>query len=162
MASSQSSLSIEDSTVKTESHIIEVGGIKIHSIKPINLSGIINRSIHGNNKDRINAMFLDVRHMSQLMPATFNHSVWNRQTLSKLTSPIYLVWEDGDDLFPVEIAVELYKNLPDSRLWVIPGQGHTPLWTIMGGDEYASASFPGIAEEFFTEYSGERATAAQI
>lgn len=120
------------------------------------------RSIHGNNMDRINAMFLDVRHMSQIMPANFNHTVWNQQILSKITTPVYLVWGDGDDLFPVEIAVELYQTLPDARLWVIPAQGHTPLWPFMGGDESASARFPGIAEEFFTEYSGEQATAAQF
>lgn len=108
--------------------------------------------IHHNDMDRITAMFGDVRHMSQTMPVVFDDAGWTPKSLSEITTPVYLIWGDGDDLFPIETAVELYRNLPNSRLWVIPGQGHTPIWPIMGGDESAAAAFPEIAEQFFSAY----------
>lgn len=69
--------------------------------------------------------------------------------LSMITMPTLLIWGDRDDYFPLGIAVELYQVLPDAQLWVIPGQGHTPIWTSMGGSENAAMLFPSIVARFF-------------
>jgi hypothetical protein len=42
----------------------------------------------------------------------------------------------------------MYRALPDAALWVIPGQGHTPLWAELGGDPGAAARFVEIAGDF--------------
>ena len=60
------------------------------------------------------------------------------KALSQAKLPILLIWGDRDYFFPMDIATELYTSLPDARFWVIPAQGHTPLWTFMGGDENAN------------------------
>lgn len=40
--------------------------------------------------------------------------------------PVLLVWGSADPLFPLEHATRAHRLLPDSRLVVIEGAGHTP------------------------------------
>jgi pimeloyl-ACP methyl ester carboxylesterase len=35
---------------------------------------------------------------------------------------------DRDPLYPVELAVELFRGIPRSSLWVVPGGGHGPIY----------------------------------
>ena len=35
---------------------------------------------------------------------------------------------DRDPLYPVELAVELYRAIPLASLWVVPGGGHSPIF----------------------------------
>lgn len=69
--------------------------------------------------------------------------------LSAITIPTLLIWGDRDDYFPLDIAMEIYQTLPNAQLWVIPGQGHTPIWKSMGGSETAAGLFPSVAAGFF-------------
>lgn len=46
--------------------------------------------------------------------------------LAALTQPILLIHGDRDEYFPVEIAVELYRLLPNAALCIIPQAGHLP------------------------------------
>ncbi|NTX34358.1 alpha/beta fold hydrolase [Myxococcus sp. CA033] len=39
-----------------------------------------------------------------------------------------LVQGDQDPLYPLELSVELYRAIPASRLWVVPGGGHGPIF----------------------------------
>ncbi|WP_241758372.1 alpha/beta fold hydrolase [Myxococcus landrumensis] len=47
-----------------------------------------------------------------------------------------LVQGDQDPLYPVELSLEMYRAIPGSRLWVVPGGGHCP---IFGGQREAFA-----------------------
>ena len=38
-----------------------------------------------------------------------------------------IVYGDRDPLYPVEIAVAMYRGIPGSALWVVPGGGHVPI-----------------------------------
>ncbi|MBN2173942.1 MAG: alpha/beta hydrolase [Bacteroidales bacterium] len=111
--------------------------------------------IHFNDRQRIDSVFSDIRLMAQQFPTEQVEISSSLSSLSSCTVPVFLIWGERDVYFPVEIALELYNNLPDVRLWVIPGQGHTPVWEAMGGDKQASASFPDRVMEFFDRSTGK-------
>jgi pimeloyl-ACP methyl ester carboxylesterase len=50
------------------------------------------------------------------------------QRLGRIEARTLLVSGDRDPLYPVELAVELYRGIPGSSLWVVPGGGHGPVF----------------------------------
>lgn len=46
--------------------------------------------------------------------------------LPRVSMPVLLIWGGNDPLFPVENATWAHRLLPDSRLVVLEGAGHTP------------------------------------
>lgn len=86
----------------------------------------------------------------------YNGLADNRESISTgalgaLPVRTLLVWGDRDRYFPLEVALEMYRALPRSALWVVPGQGHTPLWENLGGSADAARIFPTIVGKFFSE-----------
>ncbi|MEP7104763.1 MAG: alpha/beta hydrolase [Chloroflexota bacterium] len=47
-------------------------------------------------------------------------------SLSRIKVPVQLIWGSNDPLFPVAHATRAHQLLPDSRLALIEGAGHTP------------------------------------
>lgn len=60
----------------------------------------------------------------KLMQATKERTDY-RKELQKITTPTLVMQGEKDLLFPVHMAEEVSKNIPGSRLKVIPGAGHT-------------------------------------
>ena len=50
------------------------------------------------------------------------------ESLSRITARTLIVHGDRDPLYPVEQAVELFRGIPNSALWVIPNGGHGPIF----------------------------------
>ncbi len=48
--------------------------------------------------------------------------------LSRITASTLIVYGDRDFLYPVEMAVEMYRAIPRSALWVVPNGGHGPVF----------------------------------
>jgi pimeloyl-ACP methyl ester carboxylesterase len=48
--------------------------------------------------------------------------------LSKITARTLIVSGDRDPFYPVELAVELYRSIPHSSLWVVPEGLHLPVF----------------------------------
>lgn len=48
--------------------------------------------------------------------------------LSRITARTLIVFGDRDPLYPVEIAVAMYRAIPNSALWVVPNGGHGPVF----------------------------------
>jgi pimeloyl-ACP methyl ester carboxylesterase len=48
--------------------------------------------------------------------------------LSAITARTLIVHGDRDPLYPVELALELYRHIPGSALWVVPQGGHGPIF----------------------------------
>jgi len=65
------------------------------------------------------------------------------QSLSKITASTLIVYGDRDFLYPVEMAVEMYRAIPRSALWVVPNGGHGPVFFD------AAAQFAQTALAFF-------------
>jgi pimeloyl-ACP methyl ester carboxylesterase len=49
-------------------------------------------------------------------------------TLAAITARTLIVHGDRDPLYPVELAVELLRGIPNSQLWVVPNGGHGPIF----------------------------------
>jgi pimeloyl-ACP methyl ester carboxylesterase len=62
--------------------------------------------------------------------------------LATITAKTLLIHGDRDEHFPVQLAVEIYKAIPDAYLWVVPNAGHVPI------RNERAALFDQIALEF--------------
>jgi pimeloyl-ACP methyl ester carboxylesterase len=49
-------------------------------------------------------------------------------TLSRISARTLIVYGDRDPLYPVEMALEMYRAIPRSALWVLPNSGHGPVF----------------------------------
>ena len=67
------------------------------------------------------------------------------RTLSAVTARTLIVHGDRDPLYPVELAVELLRGIPNAALWVIPNGGHGPIF----GEQ--AAPFVTTATAFLTD-----------
>ena len=50
------------------------------------------------------------------------------QALHTIQARTLIVFGDSDPLYPVELAVELQKEIPNSSLRIVPGGGHGPIF----------------------------------
>ncbi|HEX8027610.1 MAG TPA: alpha/beta hydrolase, partial [Vicinamibacterales bacterium] len=64
-------------------------------------------------------------------------------SLAPITAKTMIVHGDRDPLYPVELAVELYRSIAAASLWVVPGGGHGPVF----GEQ--AAPFVRTAAAFF-------------
>jgi pimeloyl-ACP methyl ester carboxylesterase len=62
--------------------------------------------------------------------------------LSTIRARTLIVHGDRDRLFPVEIPFEMYRGIPNSELWIVPGGDHVPI----SGDR--QPEFLRVAREF--------------
>lgn len=69
------------------------------------------------------------------LPARFaddhDDMAFSSDDLGRITARTLVVAGDRDPLYPVELAVELYRGIPDAALYVVPNGGHGPIY----GDE---------------------------
>jgi pimeloyl-ACP methyl ester carboxylesterase len=49
-------------------------------------------------------------------------------SLSRISALTLIVYGDRDFLYPVEMAIEMYRAIPRSSLWVVPNGGHGPVF----------------------------------
>ena len=57
-----------------------------------------------------------------------SHSDMNFKSadLARIKASTLIVHGDRDDFFPVAIPVEMYRSIPKSQLWIVPGGDHSP------------------------------------
>lgn len=73
------------------------------------------------------------------------------ERLSQICARALLVWGDHDPYYPIEVAIELYQAIPNAAHWVVPFQGHVPLWPEWGGSPQAAADFPAVVTRFLND-----------
>lgn len=62
---------------------------------------------------------------------------FTEETLGTITAKTLIVHGHRDPYYPVELAVELWRGIPESALWVVPYGGRGPI-------------FPTLASQFVT------------
>ena len=99
------------------------------------------RQVHPGGDSQVRSL------LSQLRASAENYEDFgfSPEHLSTIPARALMVWGDQDH---VEVAFELHRSLPDSALWVIPGQGHLAVWKEWGGSQLAAELFPKLALEF--------------
>ena len=53
---------------------------------------------------------------------------FTKESLSIITARTLIVHGDRDNFFPVEIPLNLYRSIPNSELWIIPGSDHSAIF----------------------------------
>jgi len=59
--------------------------------------------------------------------------------LATITARTLIVHGDRDLLYPVELAMEMYRAIPGSALWVVPNGGHGPIFGPLAAPFVANA-----------------------
>lgn len=98
--------------------------------------------LHPGGEDQVDFIF------EQYYGLADNAEVVTPEMLASLSVRTLLVWGDRDEVLPLDIPLEMYRLLPHASLWVIPEQGHVPIWPEMGGDPKAAERFLEIAGDF--------------
>jgi pimeloyl-ACP methyl ester carboxylesterase len=105
---------------------------------------------HPGGAAQLDRIFEEVRGLAN------NYSDFNfsPEQLSIVPTRTLLVWGDRDPTYPLDIGVEMYEALPNASLWVVPSQGHFPLWPEFDGSEDAASIFVSLVSDFL-EATGE-------
>lgn len=64
---------------------------------------------------------------------------FTEQALSRIAPRTLIVYGDRDPLYPVEMAVEMYRAIPHAALWVLPNGGHGPVF-LEAASQFAQTS----------------------
>jgi pimeloyl-ACP methyl ester carboxylesterase len=59
--------------------------------------------------------------------------------LATIAARTLIVHGDRDPLYPVELALEMYRSIPESALWVVPNSGHGPIFGAQAAPFVAAA-----------------------
>jgi pimeloyl-ACP methyl ester carboxylesterase len=80
------------------------------------------RHVHGD--DQIRLLYDMVRSFS----TSYDDMAFTAPLLGAITARTLVVHGDRDPLYPVEVAVELFRAIPKAALWVVPNGGHGPIF----------------------------------
>jgi len=62
------------------------------------------------------------------MKDSYDDMDFTAHVLGQIKASTLIVYGDRDFLYPVEMAVEMYRAIPRSALWVVPNGGHGPVF----------------------------------
>jgi pimeloyl-ACP methyl ester carboxylesterase len=85
------------------------------------------RHVHGD--DQIRLLFAQMRGLKD--DAT--DMAFTPARLATITARTLIVHGDRDPLYPVELALEMYRAIPKSALMVVPNGGHGPVFGAQSG-----------------------------
>ena len=60
--------------------------------------------------------------------ALLDDMAFTRPLLATIAARTLIVHGDRDPYYPVELAVEMYRSIPKSALWVVPNGDHGPIF----------------------------------
>jgi len=80
------------------------------------------RHVHGD--DQIRTLFDTLRGLKD----DPGDMAFTPPQLAAITARTLIVHGDRDPLYPVELALEMYRAIPAAALWVVPNAGHGPIF----------------------------------
>jgi pimeloyl-ACP methyl ester carboxylesterase len=80
------------------------------------------RHVHGD--DQIRMLFDQMRGLKD----SHDDMAFTPPLLATIAARTLIVHGDRDPLYPVELALEMYRAIPSSALWVVPNGGHGPIF----------------------------------
>jgi pimeloyl-ACP methyl ester carboxylesterase len=80
------------------------------------------RHVHGD--DQIRMLYDQMRGLKD----SYDDMAFTPPLLGTITARTLVVHGDRDPLYPVELAMEMYRSIPKSALWVVPNGGHGPIF----------------------------------
>jgi len=80
------------------------------------------RHVHGDAQIRL------LYDMVRSFATSDDDMAFTASLLGTITARTLIVHGDRDPLYPVEMALELFRGIPASALWVVPNGGHGPIF----------------------------------
>src|SRR5262245_42645275 len=80
------------------------------------------RHVHGDEQ------ILQLYDMTRSFASSYDDMAFTSESLGTITARTLIVHGDRDPLYPVELAVELYRGIQRSALWIVPNGGHGPIF----------------------------------
>ncbi len=66
--------------------------------------------------------------MTHGFSTSYDDMAFTPPLLATIRARTLIVHGDRDPLYPVDLALELYRNIPQAALWVVPNGGHGPIF----------------------------------
>jgi pimeloyl-ACP methyl ester carboxylesterase len=85
------------------------------------------RARHVQGDEQIRMLFDQMRALKD----SHDDMAFTPPLLATITARTLIVHGDRDPLYPVELALEMYRAIPSSALWVVPNAGHGPIFGAM-------------------------------
>ena len=82
------------------------------------------RKRHRLGDDQIRALWEWQRGMED----SYDDMNFTTESLGKIEASTLIVYGDRDVLYPVEMAIQMYRAIPRPALWVVPNGGHGPVF----------------------------------
>jgi pimeloyl-ACP methyl ester carboxylesterase len=82
------------------------------------------RERHRHGDGQIRALWAVQRSLAE----SYDDMNFTPPALSRIEARTLILYGDRDPLYPVELAVEMYRAIPRAALCVIPGAGHGPIF----------------------------------
>lgn len=74
------------------------------------------------------AQILALYDMTRSFASSTEDMAFAAADLGAITARTLIVHGDRDPFYPVDLAIELYRGIPHSALWVVPNAGHGPIF----------------------------------
>ena len=91
------------------------------------------RHVHGDEQ------ILQLYDMTRSFATSYDDMAFTPELLGKITARTLIVHGDRDPLYPVEMAIELFRGIPQSALWIVPNGAHGPVFGAMAPPFVATA-----------------------
>jgi pimeloyl-ACP methyl ester carboxylesterase len=95
------------------------------------------RGLHVQGDEQIAALY----RLPLAFAADPTDMTFTAERLGAIAAMTLVVAGDRDPLYPVELAVELYRGIPRAFLWVVPDGGHGPIFNEQR-DEFVRRALP--------------------
>lgn len=82
------------------------------------------RQRHAHGDDQIKTLFAHMRALKD----SHDDMAFTPPLLATVTARTLIVHGDRDPLYPLELAVEMFRAIPNAALWIVPNGGHGPIF----------------------------------
>jgi len=70
--------------------------------------------------------------------------------MGTISEETLIVHGDWEEFFPLEIAVRMYRAIPDAYLWIVPNGNNGLLFEVWGGSFPGSRPFMRVLQKFLS------------
>ena len=102
------------------------------------------RRWHPGNDEQIRDLSMNFRDMA----TNYRDMNFTEPLMGKISAETLIVHGDRVEHFPMEIAVQMYRAIPNAYLWIVPNRNHGLLFDVWGGSFPGSREFIHVLQEF--------------
>ncbi len=84
--------------------------------------------------------------MTERFATSYHDMAFTPRLIRTVTARTLIVHGDRDPYYPVELAIELFRGIPQAALWVVPYGGHGPIFGTLA-PTFAAAAIAHLNEQ---------------